>query len=728
VKRRLLVGPRSIRGKLVLALMIAVVPSLFPQVYHWIVLLAEGGDGSERGLRVETSVAQSVAAVLIGIAVVFVTGNRLGHLMRRLIHAAAAIAVGDYRKRVHIRTGDELEVLGETFNVLGESLEERDAAIRKQAEMIAGMAEAARVASSTLDLKACGRAVAKVTCTHLGARDAAVYVRDAVHGGPKLIGYCGRRPRSVWKLVAQRATDSGDYLLISERPAAEAEAEQSGNAMLTGIPLALASGCVGAIVARFQGGITRSDLTLGGVRADVLSAFGVHAAAAIANAEAYSESARYSQTLENWIEELSVVMRVADAISPSLTLDETLAALARETVSALEVDLCVILIPDRRGALVVKGSSASEDESVREMRLSTTDTETGRAFSEKRTVACRDLSRSRFRESREQSRAIGMRSLLTTALVVEERSIGALSVYSRRPRTFTPREVRLLTSIGLHTAVTVRNAGLYTRESSIAEALQSNLVSEAPEECRGLRFASRYMPAFDEARVGGDFFEVVALPNGKVGVVIADVSGKGLRAAIHLAACKYMMKPLMFAEPDDPAHVMSELNSAINYYFDSSFFVTVFYGVADPEEGVIEYANAGHVPALLIAEGGRIHSALSSTGIPVGSGYGCTYGCGRVRISPTDTLLLYTDGVIESRTENGLLGVEGLHQMVFEAGRCTVRELVNHIAGRLSDRLRARQNDDIALLAVSFEGVKAGRRTIAGGTLEHEYRLPSEPS
>lgn len=708
--------------------MIAVVPSFLPQIYHWMALLAAGGDGSEDGFRLEMSVAQSVAAVLIGIVVVFVTGNRLGHLMRRLIHAAAAIAVGDYRKRVHIRTGDELEVLGETFNVLGESLEDRDAAIRKQAEMIAGMAEAARVASSNLDLKACGRAIAKVVCTHLGARDAAVYGRDEADGGPKLIGYCGRRPRSVWKLVARRASDSGDYLLISERPATQAEAEQPKNAILVGVPLASASGCVGAIVARFEGGVTRADLTLGGVRADVLSAFGVHAAAAIANAEAYSESARYSQTLENWIEELSVVMRVADAISPSLTLDETLAALARETAVALEVDLCVILIPDRRGALVVRGSSASEDASVSEMTLSTTDTETGRAFSDKRTIACRDVSRSRFRETRERSRDIGMRALLTTPLVVEERSIGVLNVYSRRPRTFTPREVRLLTSIGLHTAVIVRNAGLYTRESSIAEALQSNLVSEAPEECRGLRFASRYMPASDEARVGGDFFEVVALPNGKVGVVIADVSGKGLKAAIHLAACKYMMKPLMFGNPDDPAYVLSELNSAINYYFGSSFFVTVFYGVVDPEEGVIEYANAGHVPALLMAEGGRIHSALSSTGIPVGSGYGCTYGCGRVRVSATDTLLLYTDGVIEARTEQGLLGVEGLHQMVFEAGQCTVRELVNHIAGRLSDTLRARRNDDIALLAVSFEGVKAGRRAFVGGTLGQEYRLPSEPA
>ena len=716
--------PASIRGKLILALLLAVLPSLVSQVYNE---LQNNARLQSLGLPIfnkpEIVALRLAAATLAGIVVVFITGNRLGNLMRRLTHAADAISAGDYRRRVQIRTGDELQKLGETFNALGDSLMRHEAAIRQQVEMLAGMAEAARIASSSLDFRTCGKTIAKVVCTLLGARDAAVFYGNNQEGCYKLIGYSGKRPRSVWKLVASRTSESGEYLLIAERSTKTGPADE---AILVGIPLTSGTITLGAIVARFQGGISRNDLKLGSVKADILLAFGVHAAAALANAHAYSETEKYSETLKDWVEDLSLIMRVTDAISPSLTLDETLEALARETASALGVDICAIFVPDKSGALVVRGCSAPNITPLVNTNLSPKQTETGRAFTEKRTVVCRDTSRSKFTITRRITREIGMRSLLSTPLLIGDRAIGAITVYANEPRQFTQREIGLLTSIGIHTAVIVRNASLYSRESSIAEMLQSNLVSAAPEDCRGLRFASRYIPASDEARIGGDFFEVIQLPNGKVGVVVGDVSGKGLKAAIHLAACKYMMKSLVYANPDDPAAVLTELNNALNYYFNMSFFVTIFYGVIDPEEGVIEYANAGHVPALLIAEGGKLHSTLSGTGIPAGSGYGCRYGSHRVRVNPTDTLLLYTDGVIDIRTETGPLGIEGLHKLIFEAGNLPAPELIDQLCNRLSDKKYAVQNDDMALLAVSFDGVKAGRAGFIGGKCEQQYHLPTE--
>ncbi len=710
-----------------MALLLALLPSLIAQVhseYDQYAHLANRGQDAYH--HVAWTAVGHLAAAVAGLLVVFVTGNRLGYLMRRLTHAAAAIAVGDYRKRVHIRTSDELEVLGETFNVLGESLADRTAALRRHADMFAGMAEAARIASSSLDLRVCARAVAKVVCTYLGARDAAVFFRNQREGGLKLLGYCGRRPRSVWKLVASRTADSGDYLLISEQGQGHARSEVADEATLVGVPLPTASGSVGAIVARFEGSISRSDVALGGVRAGILTTFGIHAAAALANAAAHSAAERYSETLENWLKDLSTVMLVTDAISPSLTLDETLEALARETARALQAELCAIFVPDRSGALVVKGCSDPEREALSKLRLGLKDTDTGRAFAERQTVTCRDTARSRFAATRKVTSQLGMRALLSTPLLVEDRPIGAITVYSEKPRRFGEREMRLLTQIGLHTAVIVRNASLYTREFSIAETLQSSLISEAPDEHQGLRFASRYIPAWDEAKVGGDFFDVTMLPNGKVGVVIGDVSGKGLQAAIHLAACKYMMKPLMFASPDDPAAVLSDLNSALNYYFEMSFFVTIFYGVIDPEEGVLEYANAGHVPGLLLTDGGKVHSSLGSTGIPAGSGYGCRYGSQRIRVSPRDILLLYTDGVIDAITEEGPLGIEGLHSMAFEAAATRASDLVDFIGARLAGAPQVTQSDDIALLAVSFEGVRAGRGSFVGGQGGQQFGLPTQ--
>jgi len=415
------------------------------------------------------------------------------------------------------------------------------------------------------------------------------------------------------------------------------------------------------------------------------------------------------------VDHLSAVMQVADAISPSLTLDETLEALARATAAALNADECSIFRPDREGFLVVTACTNPDLQPMATAKFRPDEAETGRAFLEKRTVVCRDLRRSKFALTRRRAEESGMRSVLATPLMVGDGAIGVIRVASARPRQFMPREIRLLTSISLHTAVIVRNADLYTRESSIAETLQSNLVSEAPEECRGLRFASRYIPAWDEARIGGDFYEVTPLPDGKVGVVIGDVSGKGLAAAIHLAACKYMMKPLMFAHPDDPAAVLTQLNQALNYYFNGSFFVTMFYGAIDCETGSILYANAGHLPGLLISERGKLHSWLSGTGGPLGAGENWSYQTQRATASPGDVLLLYTDGVTDVPVGNCVLGIEGLENIVFEAGQCPVSELLGTVCDRLAGDAGAVQRDDIALLAASFEEVGVSRPALLGG-------------
>ncbi len=670
-----------------------------------------------------TVIVMLAGTALLSLVVIFIAGNRLSHPIRRLALAANAIAVGDYRKRVKIRTQDELETLAEAFNSLGRSLARKEALMKLHAEMLAGMAEAARVASSSLHIEECGKAVAKVMCTHLGARDATVFRRKTGEEEVKPIGRCGKRARSAWKLVARRVTESGEQLMISERNTTTTD-QPGEDAYLVGVPLRSGETSIGAIVARFEG-CKRSEIEPGSVRGDLLSTFGIHAAAAIGNAEAYSASEEYSEVLEEWVDHLSSVMQVTDMISPSLTLDETLEALAKSTAAALNADRCSIFRPDHEGFLTLKACSQPESAELAKAKLGPSDSEVAQAFAHKKSIACRDLRRSRFPASRKMAQATGIRSSLSTPLVVEDRAIGAISVSSSQPRQFMPREIRLLTSISLHAAVIVRNADLYTKEFSIAETLQSNLVSEAPEECRGLKFATRYIPALEEARVGGDFYEVTPLPNGKMGIVIGDVSGKGLRAAIHLAACKYMMKPLMWGNPEDPAAVLTVLNESLNYYFDGSFFVTIFYGVVDPETGEITYANAGHLPALLVSNDGKMHSWLLGTGIPAGAGETSHYENLHARARRSDLLLLYTDGVTDVSSGKETLGIEGLERLVFEAGNCTARELVDSICHRLLSDPKARQRDDMALLAASFESVNVSEMESPGGAVGQDSFVPS---
>ena len=301
---------------------------------------------------------------------------------------------------------------------------------------------------------------------------------------------------------------------------------------------------------------------------------------------------------------------------------------------------------------------------------------TGLACAEKRPIACFDISAADSAGARAVAEKLDYRGALSAPLLVGSEAIGAITVYDKQPRHFSADEMRLLTSIAMHAAVVVRNADLYTRESSIAESLQKGLLSETPESCKGLSFASEYLPAFDEARVGGDFYEVNELPDGRIAVVMGDVSGKGLQAAIHLATCKNMIKALMYTHPGDPARILCELNDAINLYFDLSFFVTVFYGVIDTLAGTLTYASAGHPPAVLICESGRVHTCLPSTGTPVGSGQSCEYWAQCIDVEPSDLLLLYTDGVTDTVKDGALLGIEGLHEILFQAGACSPKKLV----------------------------------------------------
>ncbi|MHB9038812.1 MAG: SpoIIE family protein phosphatase [Armatimonadota bacterium] len=690
---------------------------------NWKIVVLETVRGPvEPLLPQEIWLGGSALASAMGLFIIFMMGNRLARPVIRLSHAATAMAAGDFRKRVNITTEDELQNLGASFNSLAMSLTLHEMTLKRQAMMLAGMVEATRVASSSLEIKKCGRAIARAVCEHLEAADAVVFRKNSVDGGLKILGTHGQRHNSAWKRLASHAADSGGYLVMTEQVS---NGEPDKESVLVGVPLSSGSDVIGAIVARFEGGTRRNDLKLGSMRADLLVTFGIHAAAAIGNAEVHSQTEKYSEVLEDWVEHLSSVMEVTNAISPSLNLNETLHALAKATSAAVGTDECAIHIPDRDGMLTVRSCCHEKDIGISTFKIRPGEAVTGKAYSQRCHATCHDASRSLDPQIRRLAKTSGLQSMLSAPLIVENQALGTITVYNKEMHQFSPSEIRLLTSIALHAAVIIRNASLYTRESSIAEMLQNSLVSEAPESCRGLSFASRYIPALDEARIGGDFYDVSILPEGKVGVVIADVSGKGLTAAIHLATCKHMLKAMMFAHPNDPAHALSQLNRAINHFFDLSFFVTVFCGIIDPERETMAYANAGHPPALLISQEGKMQNRLASTGVPVGAGLECDYDMVRVRFGTSDKLLLYTDGVTDAKLDGQSLGVDGIQKIVFEAGPCSPLEMIDRICNIIQDKANSANKDDIAMLAIAH-GLVCRREEKLGGIREQRYSLPAQ--
>ena len=161
-------------------------------------------------------------------------------------------------------------------------------------------------------------------------------------------------------------------------------------------------------------------------------------------------------------------------------------------------------------------------------------------------------------------------------------------------------------ALAAQAAVTLENAQLfadlevsYQREKRIAGELQKNLLPAIPAQVGAFEFAHEYQAALEEAQVGGDFLDHFALNGARVGFVMADVSGKGLKAAMQTAAVKYTLRAFAHDMPLEPGRVLAHVNNVLCGEMSvPDGFVTLFYGVLDTHSGELVYANAGHEPPL----------------------------------------------------------------------------------------------------------------------------------
>lgn len=238
-----------------------------------------------------------------------------------------------------------------------------------------------------------------------------------------------------------------------------------------------------------------------------------------------------------------------------------------------------------------------------------------------------------------------------------------------------------------------------TRERRIAEILQQSILPEIPQRLEGLEIATLYHAALREAEIGGDLYDAFPAGRRKVAVLIGDVSGKGLCAAVEAAMIRYALRGYAF-EDSDPARVADRLNRLMWAQAPPDTFTTLFYGVIDLDAGAMLYTNAGHDAPLLACPGEETR-CLGLGGPVVGALPDAAYEQGCVRFPPGSTLVLYTDGVTEARRDGQFLDPEGVRRL-FErhvAGGSALAVLQGFQAD-LVEFTRGKFRDDVALLAV----------------------------
>ena len=236
-------------------------------------------------------------------------------------------------------------------------------------------------------------------------------------------------------------------------------------------------------------------------------------------------------------------------------------------------------------------------------------------------------------------------------------------------------------------------------ELEVASNIQRSILpSDFPDTSQFQMFGNME-PAQD---VGGDFYDVIALDRGRIGVVMADVSGKGIPAAMFMMTCRTLMKGVVIGLLN-PGEVLAEVNNLLCEENDTTQFVTVLYAVYDPEAGSFTYASGGHDAPLLVRCDGQAELLPLTEGIALGVQPGFEYQQRVVTLEPGERVVLYTDGITEAQTEEGsLFGVEGLSNALRDAADAetaeeTVREVFAATRGYMGE---SPQFDDITCLTI----------------------------
>lgn len=281
---------------------------------------------------------------------------------------------------------------------------------------------------------------------------------------------------------------------------------------------------------------------------------------------------------------------------------------------------------------------------------------------------------------------VSVESLLCVPLRNKGRALGCIVIVNRPSPELPSEDRESLKALAAFATVALENARLHQvalekqaleRELGIARQVQLALLPAGDPDWPGLEWASAYVPM---GKVGGDYYDYVKGPGGRMGVVVADVSDKGVPAALFMAATRNMLRHEA-TQNTDPAVVVRGVNLTLCEDTErfASMFVTMFYGIYEPASHCFRYANAGHCPALWVPAKGS-PAWITSEGTVLGQFQDAVYVSGEVTLSQGDLLVLYTDGVTEADSrDQGMFRREGLLATVLECRMLPPRELAGKI-------------------------------------------------
>ncbi|RKN47046.1 SpoIIE family protein phosphatase [Streptomyces hoynatensis] len=323
---------------------------------------------------------------------------------------------------------------------------------------------------------------------------------------------------------------------------------------------------------------------------------------------------------------------------------------------------------------------------------------------------------------------LGVQSLMALPLRARGTVLGLLVIGRTGGRVpFDREDLALAMEVATRAGILLDNARLYAREREGALMLQRSMLPQSLPRLPGVETGHRYVPSSSGAEVGGDWFDVIALAGGRVAFVIGDATGHGLRAAATMGQLRTAVRTLAGLDLA-PAELLRRLNSIgrdIAQHSDDPLLATCIYAVYDPAGGVCTFAKAGHVPPVLVTREGDAWRAAPLE-LPQGAPLGvddAPFEELRIELAEGSLLVLFTDGLIETRGEDITEGLDRLCALLPRAvgSGAPLEEVCDRVVGEVRPRTEERLSDDLALLVARLGGLPGDR--VASWTFTAERQI-----
>jgi sigma-B regulation protein RsbU (phosphoserine phosphatase) len=405
---------------------------------------------------------------------------------------------------------------------------------------------------------------------------------------------------------------------------------------------------------------------------------------------------------------LALLCRLSQTFNSSLDLDEVLNRVMDEVITITRAERGFVMLHEANGTLGFRVARGIDQNTIDDPQFQVSRSVVERVAHEGEPILTSDAQADDRFSRRQSVMMLGLRAILCVPLKIKNKLLGVVYVDNRlQAGIFTQADLDLLTTIASSAAIAIENARLYQvavekgrmeRELQMAHDIQARLLPHETPQIPGWEFAAHWQPARE---VSGDYYDFIPLHGGRLGIVVADVSDKGMPAALFMALTRSTVRASI-SHAHSPADGITHANQLICADAADGMFVTLFYAMLDPETSEITYINAGHNPPLLYRTEENRLVELTRTGMAMGVIAASAFEQRTVQLDPGDFVLLYTDGVTDAtNAQEQEFGEERLHQIILQEQHTPVAKVITALEQTLYEFVGTSSPfDDITIVAI----------------------------